>query len=69
MAHPDMTHAVDITETFGRKAAALKTHASQTGHQTDQLEGFLRGWASGVAEMFGLGEGRLGESFHVMDLG
>jgi LmbE family N-acetylglucosaminyl deacetylase len=69
MAHPDMTHVVDITETFGRKVAALKAHASQTGHQTDQLEGFLSQWSSGVAETFGLGEGRLGECFHVMDLG
>jgi len=69
MAHPDMTHAVDITDTFGRKVAALQAHASQTGHQSDQLEGFLRGWGSGVAQMFGLGEGRLGECFHVMDLG
>ena len=69
MGHPEMTHAVDITDTFGRKVAALQAHASQTGHQADQLEGFLRGWGSRVAEMFGLGEGRLGECFHVMDLG
>jgi LmbE family N-acetylglucosaminyl deacetylase len=69
MAHPDMTHAVDITDTFDRKVAALQAHTSQTGHQGDQLEGFLRGWGSGVAAMFGLGEGRLGECFRVMDLG
>jgi len=35
----------------------------------DQLEEFLREWGSGVAAAFGLGQGRLGESFHIMDLG
>jgi len=69
MAHPEMTHVVDITDTFGRKVAALQAHASQTGHMGDQLVDFLSGWGSGVAEMFGLGQGRLGECFHVMDLG
>jgi LmbE family N-acetylglucosaminyl deacetylase len=69
MAHPQMTHAVDITDTFDRKLNALHAHASQTGHMIDQLEGFLRGWGNGVAEMFGLGQGRLGECFHIMDLG
>ena len=69
MAHPDMTHVVDITDTFDRKVAALQAHESQTGHQTDQLEGFLRGWGSEVAQTFGLAEGRLGECFRIMDLG
>ena len=69
MAHPEMTHVVDITDTFGRKVAALQAHTSQTGHMGDQLEDFLSDWGSGVAEMFGLGQGRLGECFHVMDLG
>ncbi len=69
MAHPAMTHAVDITDTFERKLTALQAHASQTGHQGDQLEGFLRGWGNAVAEGFGLGEGRLGECFAIMDLG
>jgi LmbE family N-acetylglucosaminyl deacetylase len=68
MAHPEMTHAVDITDNFGRKVAALKAHASQTAHMSE-LETFLRSWGSGVAEVFGLGQGRLGECFHVMDLG
>jgi len=69
MAHPEMNHAVDITDTFARKVAALRAHASQTGHQTEQLDGFLRSWGSRVGEMFDLGEGRLGESFRIMDLG
>jgi LmbE family N-acetylglucosaminyl deacetylase len=69
MAHPEMTHAVDITDTFDRKLAALQAHASQTGHMGEQLEGMLRGWASGLAEMFGLGQDRMAECFHIMDLG
>jgi len=69
MAHPQMSHAVDITDNFDRKVTALQAHASQTGHMSGELEGFLRGWGAGVADMFGLGEGRLGECFHIMDLG
>jgi len=69
MAHPQMSHAVDITDNFERKVEALKAHASQTGHNADQLDGFLRGWGASVAEAFGLGDGRLAECFHIMDLG
>ncbi len=69
MAHPEMTHVVDITDTFGRKVGALQAHVSQTGHMGDQLEDFLREWGAGVASMFGLGQDRLGECFHIMDLG
>lgn len=69
MAHPEMTHVVDITDAFGRKVAALQAHVSQTGHMSDQLEGFLHSWGAGVAEMFGLGADRLGECFAIMDLG
>ncbi len=69
MAHPQTSHVVDVTETFDRKVAALRAHTSQTGHLGEKLEGFLRGWGSTVAEAFGLGEGRLGECFHIMDLG
>jgi len=69
MAHPEMTHAVDITDSFDRKVTALRAHASQTGHQSEQLDGFLRSWGEAVAQKFGLGEGRLGECFHIMDLG
>ena len=69
MAHPQMSHVVDITDTFARKFAALQAHASQTAHMGDQLENFLRGWGAGVAEMFGLDKGRLAECFHIMDLG
>jgi LmbE family N-acetylglucosaminyl deacetylase len=59
-------HYVDVTETFGRKVAALRAHESQTGHM-DQLEEFLRGWLSRAAAAAGLPEGRLAESFQVID--
>jgi LmbE family N-acetylglucosaminyl deacetylase len=59
-------HYEDITETFGRKVAALRAHESQTGHM-DQLEEFLRGWLSRAAAAGGLPEGHLAEVFQVID--
>ncbi|HEV2371963.1 MAG TPA: PIG-L deacetylase family protein [Streptosporangiaceae bacterium] len=57
---------VDVTEAFPRKVAALLAHESQTGHM-DGLEERLRGWLSLAAEQGGLAEGRLAESFQVID--
>jgi LmbE family N-acetylglucosaminyl deacetylase len=65
---PSPSQYVDVTETFPRKVAALRAHASQTG-QMDGLEGFLRGWLSRAAEQGGLPEGRLAEVFQVLDTG
>ena len=59
---------VDVTETFGRKVAALRAHESQTGHM-DRLEEFLRGWLSRAAAQGGLPEGHLAEAFQVLDTG
>jgi LmbE family N-acetylglucosaminyl deacetylase len=56
---------VDVTETFDRKVAALRRHASQTSHM-DDLEGLLRGWLSANAVRGGLGDDRLAESFRVV---
>jgi len=61
-------HYVDITGTFDRKVAALRAHKSQTG-QMDNLEELLRGWLARNAAQAGWPEGRLAETFQVMDTG
>lgn len=68
MAHPDRTVAVDITEVFDRKVAALRRHVSQTAHLGDGLETMLRGWSGGVAAEHGLPDGRLAEDFRVLQI-
>jgi LmbE family N-acetylglucosaminyl deacetylase len=62
MASPQPNRAVDITETFDRKVAALRRHESQVGHETG-LHERLRGWASASALAAGLSGGRLAEVF------
>lgn len=56
---PDPDHLVDVTETFSRKLAALRAHASQTSHMSD-LESGLR------ERMSALGSGRLVEGFTII---
>ena len=65
MGGPQPTHFVDVTDTFGRKVAALRAHETQTGHM-DNLEEFLRGWLSRSAAQAGLADGRLAEAFLVL---
>jgi LmbE family N-acetylglucosaminyl deacetylase len=62
---PSPNHFVDVTETFGRKIAALRAHVSQTGHM-DDLEERIRMWLTRAAESAGLDKGRLAESFQVL---
>ena len=57
---------VDITDTFDRKIAALRAHASQTAH-FDDLPGRLRTWLEAAARAGGLPEGHLAESFRVVN--
>jgi LmbE family N-acetylglucosaminyl deacetylase len=57
---------VDITDTFDRKIAALRAHASQTTHMTG-LEERIRAWGSRQAQAAGLAEGRLAEGYLVLD--
>jgi LmbE family N-acetylglucosaminyl deacetylase len=65
MGGPQPNHSVDVTDTFDRKFAALRAHASQTSHMTD-LEGMLRGWNAANAQASGLPEGRLAEAFQII---
>ena len=55
-----------MTDTFDRKVAALRAHVSQTAHM-DDLEGMLRGWLGRNAVAGGLAEGRLAESFKIVN--
>lgn len=68
MAGPQPDHAIDITDTFAVKLAALRAHESQTAHM-DDLETFIRGWAEATAQRFELPEGRLAEAFQVVRTG
>jgi LmbE family N-acetylglucosaminyl deacetylase len=65
---PAPTTYVDITDTFPRKVAALRCHVSQIS-DPEGLEGFLRGWLSRAAVQGGLPEGRLAETFQVLQTG
>jgi len=59
-------HAVDVTDTFDKKMAALRAHASQVSGN-DQLEQQLRTYLAGTAGRYGLGDGRLAEEFQVVN--
>jgi LmbE family N-acetylglucosaminyl deacetylase len=65
---PTPTTYVDITDTFPRKVAALRSHVSQIS-DPDALEEFLRGWLSRAAAQGGLPDGRLAEAFQVLQTG
>ncbi|MGO9197741.1 MAG: PIG-L deacetylase family protein [Acidimicrobiales bacterium] len=66
MASPQADRAVDITDTFDRKIAALRSHVSQLG-DPDGVASFVRQWTSATAQHFGLGAGRLAEAFQVVN--
>ncbi|MGH3880377.1 MAG: PIG-L deacetylase family protein [Actinophytocola sp.] len=63
---PLRNHAVDITDTFDKKMAALRSHASQVGDGV-ALEKALRANFGAIARAAGLGEGRYAEIFQVVD--
>jgi LmbE family N-acetylglucosaminyl deacetylase len=66
MAHEDSPHAVDITDVFDRKVAALTAHASQTSQMGDQLRTMLADWGHATAVAAGLSADRLAECFKVV---
>jgi LmbE family N-acetylglucosaminyl deacetylase len=65
-AGPEPNHAVDITETFDRKMAALMRHESQMP-DPEGIRQRVRAWVEATAKQFGLGDGRLAEAFQVID--
>jgi hypothetical protein len=70
MAAPEerINHAVDATDTFDRKIAALREHSSQTAHienNDSQIRLRHRSWA----ERCGWGDGRLAEAFQTVPIG
>src|SRR3712207_318123 len=64
-ASPRADHAVDATAAMGRKMAALRSHVSQVGHIPD-LDDMITDWMRGNARTYGLPDGRLAETFHVV---
>jgi LmbE family N-acetylglucosaminyl deacetylase len=65
---PNPDYAVDVTDTYPRKLAALRAHVSQTGH-VDTLDEMLRGRMASVAESLGLPQRRLAEAYTVISTG
>ncbi|MFO7169034.1 MAG: PIG-L deacetylase family protein [Chloroflexota bacterium] len=61
MASPEPNFAVDISETFEIKLAALRAHQSQVGSRLDELEPRLRQWATDIGAQFNL---PMAEAFH-----
>lgn len=68
MASPRADHAVDVTDAFDRKVAALQAHVSQINDQA-QLDEMVRSWLEAVAAEAGLPPGRLAERFQVVKIG
>lgn len=63
--HPTSSHAVDVTDVFERKIAAILAHESQHPDPR-QIEPRLRQFLTANARSHGLPEGRLAEAFHVV---
>jgi LmbE family N-acetylglucosaminyl deacetylase len=64
MAGPNPDHAVDITDTYDRKIAALEAHVTQTSHM--ELDQRLRVMLTANAKTAGLPDGRLAELFNII---
>lgn len=67
MEHPTSNHAVDVTEHFDAKMAALMSHESQHP-DPGKLEQLMHDKLTAAAVEYSLGEGRLGEKFAVYPL-
>jgi LmbE family N-acetylglucosaminyl deacetylase len=65
MVGPKPNRAVDITDTFDRKVAALRRHRSQVG-EGEWIDERIRTWTEATARQAGLPEGHLAEAFQVV---
>ncbi len=65
MAARSASRAVDITDTFDRKIAALRQHRSQVG-EGEWLDARIRTWVEAAAQAAGLPDGHLAELFQVV---
>jgi LmbE family N-acetylglucosaminyl deacetylase len=68
MATDRADRAVDATDVFAIKLAALRSHRSQVG-DGEHLEELLRSWMSVTAQSAGLPDGHLAEAFQVVMIG
>ncbi len=68
MATDRVDRVVDVTDDFGRKLMALRSHRSQVGDGA-HLEAMLHGWMSQTASTAGLPAGRLAEAFQSVATG
>ncbi|MDP9443946.1 MAG: PIG-L family deacetylase [Actinomycetota bacterium] len=68
MAHPRDNHAVDVTETFDRKIAAILAHESQHP-QPEEIADRMRLHLTAAAERNSMGPDRLAEGFYVVPTG
>ncbi len=64
----DGARVVDITGQLDRKLRALRAHESQHEDQ-DQIASFVAEWGRTIGAQYGLGDGRAGEAFLVVDTG
>jgi len=58
---------IDVTDVFDRKIEALQAHESQTGWMGERLPEMLRSWGVERGAKGGLAEGRMGESFRLVN--
>ena len=66
MAGNHSNHSVDVTDAYDAKIAALRAHKSQTAHNPN-LEDMIRNWLTTNARQANLPEGRLAESFRLIN--